>query len=164
MKFLPYENITYTTSLPETEVLRLLAENVEPPKFRFWGGKGGKDYEGEISGNKFNISRIISYRNSFLPRISGEVGKDALNTKVNVKMNLHPIVLVFVSIFFLFTAMIWINALIFSIFQSKFSYEILFGGVLPFFAYALSVIGFKFESNKSKEFLKNLFQAKIVAD
>lgn len=73
------EKLTYRSSLKAEEVLQRLQEATEARQmFRSTGifaDKNRKSFEGSIKGNTFDISPIITYRNSFLPRIYGEVEK-----------------------------------------------------------------------------------------
>ncbi|AZB35921.1 hypothetical protein [Chryseobacterium bernardetii] len=73
MKYLPFERIVFNTNLPEQEVMTRLLDFVEPKKFFSW--KHIKDYEGSVDTNSFDISRVVKYRNSFLPQISGSIQK-----------------------------------------------------------------------------------------
>ena len=75
MNFLPHENLTYKTHLSKKEIIRRLRYETEPKQLIRIGSIFGrhKEYEGTINENSFEISRIISYRNSFLPRIKGEI-------------------------------------------------------------------------------------------
>lgn len=53
MRFLPTENITYTTRLQEEEIVKRLSDIIEPKKtFRLGIFSSGpiKPYEGQISG------------------------------------------------------------------------------------------------------------------
>jgi hypothetical protein len=65
MKYLPIENITYTTTLKEEELLSRLSAYVEPVKsnrfFNFYATNTSKPYKGQIIGSGFNIRRIIQY-------------------------------------------------------------------------------------------------------
>lgn len=44
MKFLPFESVTYSTSLSEDEVLRRLLDNLEPKQIRLTKPKGHKNF------------------------------------------------------------------------------------------------------------------------
>ena len=50
---------------------------------------------GKLEGNEFRIYRDIRYRNSFLPRIYGQVAESLRGTEINVTMSLHPLVTAF---------------------------------------------------------------------
>ena len=73
-KYLPFENYTLATRLTVDEACMRITDNVYVKKgFRFlvFTNKTDRPYEGTITGNCFTITRIINYRNSFLPIIKG---------------------------------------------------------------------------------------------
>ncbi|GAB3694406.1 hypothetical protein GCM10027592_15280 [Spirosoma flavus] len=166
MILLPYERITYRTRLCESEIITRLLDSVEPKRtFRFellWSSSE-KPYQGEIVGNQFTITRIIRYRNSFLPQISGVIQSGFQETTVQVKMGLHPFVIVFlcgwVGFISMFLTGIWAN-----LFRSENHFNPI--ALLPLgmivFAYAITMAGFKYESNRSRKDLLELFEAEIV--
>ena len=98
MKLLPFENLTYKTLLAPDYVVELLKRAVEPQKtFRvssIFGSDKYKDYEGEVDENgAFQMSRIINYRNSFLPVIKGTIEQDTNGATITVEMRLHYFVI-----------------------------------------------------------------------
>ena len=165
MKYLPFENIIYRTELDSEEILQRLNENIEPKKtFRMtkiFGDNNHKPYEGDISGVSFNITRIISYRNSFMPIIKGNIEKDFNVTKINVKMRLHPLVLAFVLIWCGVIGVACLGILISSVSKGNFDPIALIPFGMILFGYGLTTASFKYESKKSKKYLAQLFEAKI---
>ncbi len=102
-KYLPVENLLYTTKLSEEQVITKLTENVEIQKsIDFWACTNtySKPYIGQITGNTFEIKRAICYRNSFLPIIKGEVFRDFEGTKIKVNMKPYSFVLAFIIFWF----------------------------------------------------------------
>src|SRR3954469_9565673 len=98
MRFLPYENIIFKTSLPEEEVLRRLRHLTQRGKeFRISPSNKTtyRPYEGTIHGKEFEIRRDIHYRNSFLPTIKGSISSDLTGTLISIKMQLSAFVIVF---------------------------------------------------------------------
>lgn len=164
MKFLPTENLTFRTSLKEEEILRRLADNIEPEKvFRLgiFNRNETKSYEGYIMGSTFNIKRVISYSNSFLPRISGTIESDYGRTAIKVKMRLNILVIIFLCIW---CGGVGIAAIVFlteAFNKSEFNAASLGPLGMLLFAYALTMAAFKFESNKSKNDLMEIFDAEI---
>tara|TARA_Y100001934_G_C11866151_1_gene546528 strand:+ start:24 stop:533 length:510 start_codon:yes stop_codon:yes gene_type:complete len=167
MKYLPFDNITYRTKLDLDEIQKRINEVIEPKKtFRMtgiFGSNNHKPYEGCVNGNSFSLTRIIGYRNSFLPRINGEIEKDFNGSKINVKMRLHVFVIVFM---FIWLGGVGIGCLAVLATGFKFgsqSFEPM--SLIPFgmliFGYALVTGGFKYESIKSKKYLAQLFEAEI---
>ncbi|MFN6568623.1 hypothetical protein [Dendronalium sp. ChiSLP03b] len=100
MKVLPYNTFTILTTDPLPIVLQRLGAKVEPTKiFRF--STKHAPYQGTISEQGFQISRIIHYRNSFLPVIRGDFEVQPHQTAVHIQMSLHPFVMAFLGFWFL---------------------------------------------------------------
>ena len=155
MVFLPFENITYLSDLTESEVYSRLRNAVEPRSYRNYT----KPYSGEVNDASFKIQRVIDYRNSFLPRIIGTIQANQSGTEVNVRMGLHPGVLVFLFLWCSFATVLFVIFVMNSIGNA---------GFFPFipilfllFGYAISTIGFQYESRKSIEELRKIFVAEI---
>ena len=167
MKYLPFENITYRTKLELEEIQKRINEVIEPKKtFRMkgiFGSSNHKPYEGSVNGNSFSITRIIGYRNSFLPRINGIIKKDFNGNKVNVKMRLHVFVIIFMFIWFGGVGIGFLAALVswFKFGSQNFEPMSLIPFGMLIFGYALVTGGFKYESIKSKKYLAQLLEAEI---
>src|SRR5579863_100017 len=56
---------------------------------------GGFEFEGDLSPQEFNISRIISYRNSCIPIIRGRFEPSGAGTRIVIDMKMHPLGYVF---------------------------------------------------------------------
>lgn len=163
MKYLPFENVTYQTSLDAKEVLSRIVSildtrNTSTISRPFRSGNG-KDYEGGIDGNTFYMSRIIGYRNSFLPEISGVVKEVSGETEVNVKMRLQPAVLVLTIVWLAGVFLVLVGAGIVFFKKGDFNTSFLIPLAMLLFGYALTTGGFKYESVKSKKYLADLFEA-----
>ncbi|MGI4740842.1 MAG: hypothetical protein ACRYG7_37205 [Janthinobacterium lividum] len=63
MRFFPSLTENFTSPLPPAELLGHVQDCVQQ----------ARDFSGRVTGNQFSISRVIAYRNSMLPRISGAV-------------------------------------------------------------------------------------------
>ncbi|MEO5775713.1 MAG: hypothetical protein ABIQ27_02340 [Flavobacterium sp.] len=162
-KIIPIENLIYQSTLRSEELSAHLKNVI---------GVGLKEdnystvYIGKVLPKRFEIKRVISYRNSFLPIISGEISDGINGTKVNVNMKLHP----FVKTFMIF----WLSGTLLASVAS--TYNFLFssepkpdGGKMVFipllmlvFGIGLVVIAFKAESQKSIKDLEKLLNARIV--
>jgi hypothetical protein len=164
--FLPYEHLTITTYFSPEMARQKLAGVIEPRRMRFGLLSRGhhKPYQGEISGDQFKISRIIYYRNSFLPVISGKLEPDLKGARLDIKMSLHPVVLIFMAIWFggVGLAIIATNFAAFSAFtQSGITadtpfFPLLIPGGMFIFGYLMVLGGFKFEAAKAKTFFHEL--------
>ena len=167
MKYLPFEKLTYKTSLASEEILKRLRENIEPKKtFRMTGLFGSKDhkhYEGSIEGRSFSISRIIHYRNSFLPIIKGEIASKHDGTHIHIQMRLHTIALIFMALWCGILGLVFLVISFDSLNEGSFDPFLLIPLGMLLFGYLMTVGGFKYESGKSKKWLKDLFEAAEIA-
>ena len=165
-KYLPLENIIYITKLSKDQVIQKLNENVEAEKSVSFGSFNlsySKPYYGKINNYNFEIKRAISYNNSFLPQIKGEVYSDFDGTRIKVNMKLNSYVSAFISIWFvgvLFGCIV-VN---FALFTQDFTpfFLIPFGMLL--IGIALVYGAFKTESSTSKSDLMRIFEAEIESD
>src|SRR5690606_4803834 len=122
-------------------------------------GGDHKPYEGSINGMSFKISRIIGYRNSFLPIINGVIEKDNRGVKVHVKMGLTIMdwvatLIVYVGLMFIANFMF-----IFNVINSQVLILIFVG--VPIFIYGMTQFCFKSESIPSKKYFAKLLEAEI---
>jgi len=144
------ESITYITKLSNNEIINRLCENSGYEE-------SGYGYDNDT----FCIKRVIDYGNSFLPLIKGNISENSQGTIVKIRMKLPVFVIIFMTIWLgraLFGSIISLYTLVTNGFD-KFLFApfimILFGILLPYGA-------FKFESNKSKKELQQIFEAEIV--
>ena len=63
-----------------------------------WDRKDEPPFAGTITGNHFRIRRVIGYRNSFLPVISGQVTPDVLGSRIDVVLRVSAPVCVVMTI------------------------------------------------------------------
>ncbi|WP_379964307.1 hypothetical protein [Epilithonimonas sp. UC225_85] len=159
LKFLPIENIVFKTKLSKEQVLLRLSENIEAKK-TFGIGNYSKPYIGYITGNNFEIERVINYRNSFLPQIKGNVYSELGGTRINVKMMPVIYVLFFMAIWF-GGVIIGCLAMFFILFTEEFTPFILIPFIMLVFGIGLLYGAFKTESSKSKKDLMRILEAEI---
>ncbi len=160
----PFENITYKTKLTESEIVKQLNSltiHKEKPYFSLWGNNHAKPYEGEIGEQRFYIKRIINYRNSFVPRITGTINQDLNGSTVNIIMKLPSNVIIFLCIWFAFMSVM--SFLSFNA-GTFYPYSFYFDNLehwlpvgLIVFMYSLTMFCFKYESRKSKKDLQKIF-------
>lgn len=102
MKLLPYDRFTLEANVLPGALQARLAAAVEPYKAIRWRIQDCRPYQGQVSDAGFKISRIIDYRNSFLPVIRGRFLPAATGTHVEITMELEPLVAVFLGVWLLF--------------------------------------------------------------
>lgn len=161
--FLPYREYTYHSSLPAEAILERIANDLEPRKWIRWHlfETNKKPFEGTVQGHSFDIQRIIRYRNSFLPQITGQVEDRISHREVQIQMRMHRLVefvlITWVGIFALIVA-----GVTFTRFASgKFEPWILV--VIPFllFAYLLSMGGFLYEVKKAHQYFSEWLEEQV---
>lgn len=166
-RFLPFDNFKLVTKLSATEVQQRIESITQPKKgFSFsFSGNRNKPYEGKLIDRSFEISRIINYRNSFLPIIKGYISAYLGRTEVTIKMRPVVFVLIFMLLWLGVVGLVCLGTIISAIMKFR---QVLEGGfsplaLIPFgmfvFGYALLMIAYKAESKKSKAFLEQLLEA-----
>lgn len=110
---MPFWSATIQTSLPPDEVedrLRALLR----PRVGFWEGieqsldpqTDRPPFRGEVSSRTFEMTRVIGYKNSFLPVIRGTIeGHATGGSVVRVRMTLHLFTMIFL--------IVWMGFLVF---------------------------------------------------
>ncbi len=167
MKYLPMENITYKTKLKKEEIKERLSDNIDPEKgfsFNIFGNQSTKPYEGQFNGKAFYIKRIVRNRNSFLPRISGTIKENTDGAMIQVKMQLHSFVIVFLSIWCGVVGLVFIVFLMQAFDDSGFNPAVLIPFAMLLIVYGAAMLGFKLESKKSKKELQSIFEAEIIKE
>jgi hypothetical protein len=167
---LPFEKYVLTTKLSNTEVLKRIGDNIQQKQrfsFSIFCRNYTKPYTGQIIGTTFTMSRNISYRNSFLPIITGQIITFPGQTQVNIKMRPVTIVLIFISFWLGIAGLACIRTLLTVFLQFKqmpqngFSSMLLIPFAMFAFGCLLIHVAFKGESKNSKEFLASLLEGII---
>jgi hypothetical protein len=156
---LPYQKLVIEVPCSREELTRRLAKEVTGRK-RNWGRpeERAELFEGVVSDEGFEITRIIDYRNSFLPVIQGRFYPHVNGVRVEITMRLHVAVLIF-SVFWL--SMVGVSAVgaashILAT-RSVDAATLIPLGMLLFF-YLMSTIGFGVEAKKASNLLNKLFE------
>lgn len=165
MKFLPYEELVYHSVLRPDDVIYRLGENLEPERtFRMRGifFKGTKPYEGSVNNDgTFSIRRLIAYNNSFLPVIEGEIVRESFGSRINVKMRLHRFVLVFMIVWMVGVGIASVATMTAYLNNAFFDRTVFIPISMLGFGYIITMLAFKYESNRSKKELVQLFEAEL---
>lgn len=169
MQFVPYERLTMTTMLSYDDVLARLDNAIEPRRAIRFFESATKPYQGHREGGHFEMSRIIRYRNSFLPIIKGDIQPGIGGCSIQITMHPHVLVIAFMAVWlggigaaFILTLLAVLGVLASA--QPADPLIALFPGAMLIFGYVLVLGAFKFESAKSTTFLLELFEGQIVRD
>jgi hypothetical protein len=158
---LPTENLVYSSILNAQQIQERLSTYVEPRLEGFidWKKKREKQYEGIVDRDTFEITRIINYRNSFLPLISGKVKTTESQTVILVTMTLHSFVKIFLAIWWSMAILFIIIYITKSIQEKLFDPMTLLPVAMLIFIYSLTTRAFKMESKKAKDDLEEMLLA-----
>jgi hypothetical protein len=147
ISLLPYQRFEIRTRFSQNVALGKIGALVESRQIvRSPFSKEHKPFEGEIEGFTFKISRIIHYRNNFLPILIGQIQDDldAATVKVIARPNVLASILVpgllLAPIFLIIFAAETVNVGLFWLIYAV--------------VYIFIVVSFNFELNKAKLLLK----------
>ena len=153
VRLLPYHRFELSSPMKANDALDAMRARTEPVQWFRWqwpNSNNDKRFEGEITATGFNVRRVLGYRNSFAPRVIGEVQSQGAMSRIVVTMRPHAFVLAFVAVWVaLFGVGVWFSS-----------------GGAPWFAalmivagYLLVSGGFWFEANKQEGVLREIFRA-----
>ena len=157
MKVLPHDSFTILIPDALPIVLQRLNAKVEQKKvFRF--SNKHAPYQGTISEEGFRISRIIHYRNSFLPVIRGRFEVESHQTMIHVQMSIHPFVMAFLGFWFFF----WYSAVVHTILTSAMPTNMVAQSVgMPMLILIIFWVAFWSEANRSRSELTQIIQGQV---
>lgn len=159
----PYREFQFETRLSPEEVGARLAAAVEPARWFFQFREPRRPFEGAVGSGEFRITRVIGYRNAFLPVVSGRVVATAGGSRVEGTMELHPAVEVFMTL--------WLGGVLLGCFATGCfaAREALAGRspkpalAVPFgmfaFGWGVTAFGFGFEVRKALRLLQQIVGA-----
>ena len=161
MKLLPSEHLSSYSRLTPEQIHARLDENTTKPSEEKILTRPDTLFRGTISSNDFSIIRTLNYRNSFVPLIEGNFMASGSGSDVHVKFKLHPVIIAFMSVFFLFGLAFLAFGLFYYFSGNDSGKFALMGLGFVLFAPALVLFGFKFELKKSKEALTKLLELRL---
>jgi hypothetical protein len=159
---IPFTRLEFKTYLDAENVRQRLAAEVESRTiFRqsIWR-RDHRFFAGKVEENgRFQINRVIHYRNSFQPYIYGEIVNDLDATRIKLRLHPHPVVLILMPIFLsvFFCALIGTTFISDDLVKNLWVIWPILGFLLLFY---IIIIGlFNFEVNKARRHLEEIFQA-----
>jgi hypothetical protein len=99
MKLWPTDRFEVETTMSVDDVVEALKTKIEPKRW-FRLSPSHASFQGTISRDGFKITRIIQYRNSFLPIVTGRFLPGNSGIKVAIRLGLHPLVVAFLCVWF----------------------------------------------------------------
>ncbi|WP_145670085.1 hypothetical protein [Chitinophaga polysaccharea] len=168
---LPFEQYVFVTKLSIPEISKRMIDSTAPRTRLFSLPEqpaAGKLFTGTVSGNQFELARIIQYRNSFLPVIKGEMNTYLGKTEVSVRQAPALAVLIFMGLWMGIVTLVCIGMLSYGITHLHLLKPglAIMPSLVPFFMWiggaAMVSIGFKSESGKAKKLLLELLEGEVV--
>ena len=156
----PYRQLVFESPLSKEEIIRRLILEVASRRWGWqWSERRTEKFEGAVSAEGFRISRIIRYRNSFLPVIHGHFCPLARGVRVEVTMRLHIAVLIFSIVWLSFVGLgaATVASQLLSTGKAE-AWMLIPCGMLLFF-YLMVMIGFGVEADKASKLLSGIFAA-----
>lgn len=157
----PFSTEQFGSRLPPAEVLRRVQASLAPPpgsQAAAVAGDHAKPFKGTVGLAAFELRRVIDYRNDMLPLISGTVASAGRGSAVQLRHQLHPLVLVFGALWLLIVggvaasiAQLWWSS-------GKFDQNYLIPFGMFFFGVILLLVPFWLEVRKSRALLQQLLE------
>ena len=164
MKIIPSEKIVITTPLSKHEVKRILMENIRPKKgltIGFNRTRNKELFEGDLTQDKFNIQRIITGRNSFLPQIKGQIQPNNNGTKLTANLKVHTFIIVFMIFWLTFVGFAFVMGIIGVIHQGTNPFMLILPLIMIAFGIGLVHYGFNLEKENSINDLNRIVNGPI---
>ncbi|MCR4627135.1 MAG: hypothetical protein K5640_05760 [Treponema sp.] len=147
MKFLIETNKT------KDEILQIIRNNTSEHRGVFFSNNG-EFFNGKILENSFKIQRNISYRNSFLPVIIGNIEEKDSGAKVSIKMRMNLFIKGFMTFWFSFVILFCLMVP-FLHFDMPFCF---IPYIMLVFGIVIVVLPNRIETRKAKEKLEDLLR------
>ncbi|OAD90781.1 hypothetical protein A7A78_13795 [Aequorivita soesokkakensis] len=162
MKFTPSVKIELTTLLSQEEVRKALTENLQPKEIQTFiikKPKTDKIFEGYFHEDCFQIQRIITGKNSFLPQINGRIAPHLNGTKLIAELKLPAFVVAFMILWVGVLSLGFILSVVGSFNHDEGSSFIVIPLLMVVFGIGMAYFGFTTEKNKAITELKKILKA-----
>ena len=155
----PWHAFTVDAGIPPDLASVLVASQVGPRAIFF--ATHDKPFSGTVADGTFEISRVIRYRNSFLPVVCGRIEPQGAGSRIHVRMRLHLFAMVFMTVWMGLVAVALVGILyVFALDQGGLDGIALLAPLGMFaFGWALTTFGFWFEADKQERMLREMFEA-----
>jgi hypothetical protein len=157
-ELIPWRDFVIETSSPPSTCSAELRACMAPPSL--FENTVDTLFVGESrSETEFRLSRRIDYRNSFIPIIVATIEPSAGGgSRVHVRMQLHPLAIVFMTIWMAGTLLAGLGGLVLFAGGLRAGFAMV---ALPAFGAALVTLPFGFEARKAETLLRLLFEPSL---
>jgi hypothetical protein len=118
-------------------------------------------FEGIFEQDRFEIQRIITGQNSFLPQIKGQIHPDSSGTKLVANLKVHTFVIAFMLFWLTFVVFAFVMGIIGVINQGTNPLLLIFPLIMIGFGIGLVNYGFNSQRDKSINDLKRILNGQI---
>lgn len=155
---MPFRTVEIRSPLSAAAVEERIGAIVQPRLRGFralTGSAATAPLHGEVAGRTFNVSRVIRYRNSFLPVIRGVIAENIEGgTTIRLRMTLHPATAVFMLLWMGFVAVSLVPLAV-----KGAGLEALIPAAMLLFAVGLVSFGFYPEARKAERIIREAVSA-----
>ena len=156
MKWLPYDSWVIDSPLDVPALVAAMRELIEPTQwFRRPGRSDHTPLQGTINDQGFTSSRIIHYRNSFLPMLYGRFIPTPAGTSIRIRMTLHPLVMAFMAYWLGMTGLFALLGVVAGFTGQTWTMGIV-AGCMFLFGLGMTYAGFWAEAGKAKAILSEV--------
>lgn len=161
MGFTPFSSFTIHTTLNKKAVSDKLARHVAPVITYFVQAKTtDKPFKGTVTEDGFEMMRVVSSRNSFLPFVIGRINSTIDGCDITVKMRLHWSVIAFMVIFLGGTGTLGISLIFSSVKFHHFDWSSLIPFAFFIGLYTFCTVIFQEEASYVKVFISRMLDPK----
>jgi hypothetical protein len=146
MKLFPFESFVIGSPRTPPELTALLRQRIEPPKV-FAIVRPRTEFVGVVGEHGFRIKRVLSWRASFVPEISGKFTAGAAGTRIDVEITPSDGVLTIVAVL--------CGSLVLLVFQRGTHVFLAIAGIV-ILAWLFSMLGFWLDAGVSSRRLTQL--------
>jgi hypothetical protein len=159
MPLLPYKSYELASDKTPSEIEAAMRSAVAPRR-SFGSGAGTRPFEGEVGDRTFDVQRAISYRNSFLPQVHGDISAAAGGSRIAVRMRLRLVILVFTIIWMGVVGAACLGILISELREGGSPSTALGPACMFIFGWFLAAGGFSYEARIAEPLLAHLMTAR----
>jgi len=151
MKLIPYESWEIKTPLQISQLVGAMTRKIEQPKWFRWPLNADHTLlQGTINQRGFTVSRVIHYRNSCLPVMTGKFIPYEAGTRSKIAMTLHPIVIASMAVWSGMLALFSLVGIVALVTQGQWTFVFVTGG-MAIFGVALTCGSFWAEAGKTRD-------------
>ena len=156
---IPYRRFEFVTALDVSAATAQVAAHLRARRSfweRFtWRASG---FEGGVTGDRFQFSRIVGYGNSFLPVVRGRIRAEPGGSRIEVTMTMHPFVMLFLVLWGVGFGAGAVSALAGAI-QRHTTDNLIVVAILPI-AYLAITLAFGIEALTAERFVREILPAR----